>query len=229
MDQSTFAFLVVMVIFGTLGGFIGYLLSGGNGTESKTGETFTLNWHQASMYMVTGIGASLLVPLLLNTISSDLMKSVPGDGIKMLVFGGFCLLAAISSKTFIASISKKILAEIDKVRVETASAVDKAEILAEKVTEADEEQLLGDTVKFYGMKAEDPDQIKILKALANGSYVYRSLSGISKEINLGKERISQVLNELVNENYAEKANREKGVRWFITPDGRDFLYKQIKS
>lgn len=228
MDQNTVLLIGVMAFFGVLGGFIGYILSGGDGTEGKTGIIQKFNGYQALIYMVTGIGAALLVPLFLNTISSDLMQSVPGDGVKMLVFAGFCLLAAIFSKTFIDSIGKKALAEIEKARNEAAGAAEKADILAEKATEADEEQLSGDNLKLSAVKADDPDRIKVLKALNNGAYIYRSLSGISKEINLGKEQVNRALMELISRDYAKEENRKKGIRWFITAEGREFLGKQMK-
>jgi len=44
--------------------------------------------------LVIGIGASFLVPLFLNMISSDLMRQMDQDAGKLLVFVGFCLIAA---------------------------------------------------------------------------------------------------------------------------------------
>jgi hypothetical protein len=63
---------------------------------------------------IAGVGAAFLVPLFLRTVSSELLKDVllPNPASEdLLVFGGFCLLAAISSKRFIESLSEQVLRE----------------------------------------------------------------------------------------------------------------------
>lgn len=62
--------------------------------------------------VVVGMAASLLVPLFLNMISSDLVTNImDGDKAKPFVLLGFCLVAAISSTAFIRTLSDRVLAE----------------------------------------------------------------------------------------------------------------------
>src|SRR5262249_15432950 len=72
-----------------------------------------------------GLGASFLIPLFLNTISSTLLSNLlsgQGKKVDLLVFAGFCLLAAISSRTFIQSLSERVLREAKEARREAKEA-----------------------------------------------------------------------------------------------------------
>jgi hypothetical protein len=62
--------------------------------------------------IIVGTAASLLVPLFLNMISSDLLDKIKGgDEVKPFVLLGFCLVAAISSTAFIRTLSDRVLDE----------------------------------------------------------------------------------------------------------------------
>ncbi len=97
-------------------------------------------WERWRWSVIAGIGAALLVPLFLRTVSSGLLTQVlmpDPKGEDLLVFGGFCLLAAISSKKFIESLSEKLVRETReeavKIRAEVeqvAQQAEKAELLA---------------------------------------------------------------------------------------------------
>lgn len=62
--------------------------------------------HLAS-YIVIGIIASLVVPLFLNTISSNLIKEATTDNLKLFTLIGFCLMASVFARRFIDSLAKK--------------------------------------------------------------------------------------------------------------------------
>ena len=96
MKETTFLStpISVMIAAGALGGVVNYFLNRKNDPEgSSIGKSITV-----------GIGAALLVPLFLNMISSNLTEMIrgssttPADLSKILVFAGFCLIAAISSR-----------------------------------------------------------------------------------------------------------------------------------
>ena len=65
--------------------------------------------------LVLGVGAAFLVPLFLHAIGSNLVddmhggKNGPPDYSKVLVFAGFCLVASMSAKSFISSVSDRVL------------------------------------------------------------------------------------------------------------------------
>lgn len=88
--------------------------------------------------IIIGVGASLMVPLFLNMISSNLLdvirgtQTVPGDTSKLLVFFGFCLVAGISSRAFIRTISDRVLSEAKEAKQKARKADEKVnEIKAE--------------------------------------------------------------------------------------------------
>ena len=94
--------VVVMLIAGIFGGVINYLLDQESGKSSAQLE------RNALLKSITiGLGASFLVPLFLAIISSDLIELNKLDSSKILVFLGFCLVAAISSRKFIFTLSEK--------------------------------------------------------------------------------------------------------------------------
>ena len=97
--------IVVMIVAGIAGGTVNYaLLSDGDRTGWGA-------WCRASGM---GLAASFLMPLFLNTISSSLVPNIldaKGGAGDILFFAGFCLLAAISSRAFITTLSDKILRE----------------------------------------------------------------------------------------------------------------------
>ena len=118
---------LVMLLAGALGGIVNYFLA--DPEQEKR-----LVWWQ---HVLVGVTASFMVPLFLNMISGDLIDKIrgtadkAGDYSKLFVLAGFCLVAAVSSRAFIRSLSEKVLQEMKK-KVEAVSktaekAVEKAE------------------------------------------------------------------------------------------------------
>lgn len=84
-----------------------------------------------SNFAVIGIVAALMVPLFLNTISSNLINDAQQHQDKLFVLIGFCLAAAVFAKQFIGSVGKKAL-EISEDAKKSAA---RAEAIAGKATE----------------------------------------------------------------------------------------------
>jgi len=104
----------VMLLAGMYGGIINYFLESDK-TENRSSLTM-------GQMIVIGIGASFLVPLFLTLISSNLINLKQLEFSKVLVFFGFCLIAAISSRRFIMTISERILKEVREAKNEAARA-----------------------------------------------------------------------------------------------------------
>jgi len=143
-----------MLVMGLLGGTINHLL-----TKDVRGETYL------GRCLLVGLGASLLAPLFLKVISSNLLtQQNPPDYLQYLYFGGFCLIASISSKAFIKTLSDRILKEAEDANKkagaaqQTAQAVQetvaevssKAEALVAKETEKDDAEPIGTQEKNDG-------------------------------------------------------------------------------
>jgi len=95
----------IMFVCGTLGGLVNYW-----------GESIPDAEKRPVLKRISaGIAAALVVPLFLNMISSSLLGDSQSKPLSLFVFAGFCVVAAISSKAFIESISKKLISRVDHV------------------------------------------------------------------------------------------------------------------
>src|SRR5262245_59250815 len=94
--------VAVILAAGVFGGFVNFYLSKPDDIPAPSKVRSVL----------VGTAASFLVPLFLNMISSNLVDLIKGgDNSKLLILLGFCLVAAISSTSFIRTISDRVLAE----------------------------------------------------------------------------------------------------------------------
>lgn len=224
MNNHFLTIILVMITMGILGGLINYFI---NGTEKNDIENEKT---EIMKTVIIGIGASLLVPLFLNMISSNLLMETNGNNYKTLVFAGFCLIASITSKTFISSISDRILKQTYEAKEHAKQAAliaqelrtDIDPILA-KATEQEnlKKELADEEIEFC---EDDTDDIKILKALANSRYTYRCLLGICKATKISQEIVNEKLNELITMGLVAQTIRDPGLRYYITEKGLKELY-----
>ena len=178
-----------------------------------------------------GIGASFLVPLFLNTISSQLLDDIrtkAEDRSKnILVFLGFCLVAAISSKTFIQTISKRVLATADKaLRKASKAESDLAPLLA-KETEGDEPEKVSGKIGVYLPPLSDPEW-KVLEALAKGDKALRTRGSLARQTGIGYDEVCDIVDILQAKGLAaskgiKKSDGRQVTRRYITAEGREIV------
>jgi len=116
-------YFVLMLTGGILGGTINHLLDRENQLRKK--ETATGGYRfddDLKKSVIIGIGAALLVPLFLKTIQSRLLNFNEINHEHIFVFLGFCIVASISSRKFISTISDRLLKTI---QIETEGLVSK--------------------------------------------------------------------------------------------------------
>ena len=228
MLQKMFSLVVIGVILaaGFLGGLVNYFLASKDDPEARSfGKSITL-----------GIAASLLVPLFLNMISSNLLESIRSgaspDLSRVLVFLGFCLVAAISSTSFIKTLSDRILQEAKEAKKVARQADKKAtdlestmQPIVEKETEGEESA--SETVA--SLVAQRPvvneNEKKLLQKLANGRWVLRTRTGLAKETSISKPEVDRMMDDLrrrklVDYKWIVSRTTEKKKRWYITNEGR---------
>ena len=231
MTQTMFltTLISVMVAAGALGGAVNFLLTRKTDPEGSS----------IAKSMVIGIAAAFLVPLFLNMISSDLTEAIhgtstaPADLSKILVFAGFCLIAAISSKAFIRTLSERILKEVEEAKKEVEEAKKVALSAQEKASEADaivQKNTEEDGAEISGVTAPTPasfseNERKILEDLATGERVYRTRTSVARHIVVAKPEVDRIVDELkerglVDAKLLEDASGAKRKRWYITPKGR---------
>lgn len=124
----------IMLAGGLLGGGVNYLLAKADEPADAPSKADLLR------SVLAGIAAALLVPLFLNMLSSDLLTQEKWEPLSALIFLGFCLVAAISSKAFITTISDRLISEVKQARQDAAEANQNAADAQEKANAAVEGQ-----------------------------------------------------------------------------------------
>jgi len=263
MTQSYFFLILGVILFaGILGGFMNYTSVRDNERAAKTGSEGGAmpssrkgpRWPGLSRSLLLGIGAAFLLPLFLNMISSTLVDNIYSaekgyDYPKILVFLGFCLVAAISSTPFIKTISDRVLKLAEEAKKDSSRAkedAEKANAKADKTESkldpilqsfAEPEEVATPSDAFIGVQhftavgvaPHDDDERRVLRALANSDYRLRTVGGVVAETEMPMEKVTEILNRLKDKNLANsttvviRGKTTEGFRWFITPEGREAL------
>ena len=211
MTNQTYTILGIIIAAGSLGGLVSAITS----VDEKLSIGF------CAKRVVVGIACAFVVPLFLNMISSTLLETAQTDATpcRYFVFAGFCVIAAISSKAFISTMSDRLLRQVrEEVREVKASV----EPVLLKETEPDQPTPGASRV---GPLASRPDaEREILKALSSGKYSLRTLNGIAKETGLDANTVSGHIKSLMNDGLVTKRTGEKGKDlWCLTPAGKTAL------
>jgi hypothetical protein len=166
--------------------------------------------------ILIGTAASLLVPLFLNMISSNLLEKSKTDNYAYFIILGFGLIASIFSSDFISALGKKILNELKDVKKEVENSNTEDEIVLPKATLKRNLQI-------------NPDEASILQAFKNSNYTYRSITGLAKQIGSDKAVVKGILSNLVSDDLIEVVQRSKGPRWKMTSSGYNYVAGIVKD
>lgn len=183
---------------------------------------------------MVGVGASFLVPVILDMVNSELVLESQGDPSRLLIFTGFCLISALVSRFFIDNLSDRILneAQVAKARSEEVQQnlrIMQSELLPliDTETEQDGEQDQDSSELTHLNDELDVTSAKVLKILSSGRFIFRSLGGVCREANEEESTILKTLHVLVTRSLAGKVSGKNGVRWHITEKGRRVLESNL--
>jgi hypothetical protein len=225
-----------MVGSGVLGGAANYmLLHKDDPAYAKRSRSF-----------VMGLVASLLAPLFLKTISSDMIDKIStiryGSGVPFdfFVFTSFCLLAAVFSRTFAETVAKRLAAEVEKAKRESQEAQTRAALAEEKAIEAEPvlRQAMEERTEPQPESARNsiPPQLQdlpvdhgdreLLKALLNGQYSYRTVSSLASEVQMEEPDAVKRLERMREHTLAGKKTTPTRHLWFLTDKGCNWLEAQ---
>lgn len=203
---------LIMIGAGIMGGTVNFALT-------RTEQSTVKDWFWA---VVVGTGASILVPLFLNTISSNLMVNLLKPDIEPstpFIFGGFCQLGAIASKALIETLSKKLLQEAQAKLSEVTAIQNKIDLVIDKETESDE---TGGEPSRLSVAVSD-ERMAVLKALMHPRFTLRSGSGLARELGRDRGEVLSDLKALEESGLVTEVQGKKGIRWALTPVGREKL------
>jgi hypothetical protein len=127
-DYHRITLVIIIIIIGGLAGLTNFFTFYFQQPEEKREKKIVVK------YLLSGIGAAILVPLLLNMLSSNLIKDDNKfDSINYFVFAGFCFIAGYFSERFINSMGERILKDLQDTKDKANEAIDSAKATEEKV------------------------------------------------------------------------------------------------
>ena len=219
LDGYMLIILLIMIVAGVLGGVANYFLS------DRQIEASPRDW---AKYSILGVIAALTVPLFLNMISSNLLEAARTRPVDFFVFAGFCLIYVVASRRVFENVANKLLNQMDQMKREmvqikqqraeaSAPALrDEPAALAEMPLPAVKPEVIKESLSY--------NDIEILRALSEDSYVYGNLVGLTDKTGLARELVSSRLTVLKSLGIIETRINDKNVlHWFVSPKGKQVL------
>jgi hypothetical protein len=208
MEHIT-ALALIMIVGGVIGGLGSYFAS-----EVPADERQPI-----IKRIALGIAAALVVPLFLNMISSSILVNAEQTPTNYLVFAGFCIVAAFSSKTFLTSVSKRILDKVESVEQRQKELESEVEPIVAKETETEPEE---EPARKLDVEVNQ-EEMAVLKALANPKYARRYASGVESETGFGDVKTVSLLHSLREKNLVRSKRGKRLDLFWLTSLGRDYL------
>ena len=211
LDSYMLMILLIMVVAGILGGVANYYLS------DRQGEPVRRDW---AKYLILGVISALTVPLFLNMLCSNLLEAARTRPVDFFVFAGFCLIYVVASRRFFENVANRLLHQMDQVKREMAQIKQAAPALREEPFElpavVSEPEVVRESLSY--------NDIEILRELAQESYVYGNLVGLTDKTGLARDLVSSRLAVLKSLGVIETRMNERNVlHWFVSPKGRQML------
>ncbi|MBQ0946529.1 hypothetical protein KAK07_24570 [Ideonella sp. 4Y16] len=222
------ALLVILLLAGVLGGAMGYYLEqSGQPSKTEGDGRGSARIAQLVPYIVLGIGASLMVPLFLNMISSTLvseaLNSKEGEHaeLKLLVITGFSLIAAASSRRFITSLTDKVIRDVQEAKEIAQEVEKKVDLIVEPENAPREPSGPANMDVQVNLTDLSDHEKRVLKTLFNSSYSARALSGISRDGEISQDEATSALKLLASKSLVHQTQTFKGfAKWSLTQAGR---------
>lgn len=205
----------IMLFAGILGGFINFY-------RDEWG--FYIKERIKTKLILSGIGASFLVPLFLNTISSGLLESSKERPSDYFIIAGFCLVSAILSYRFIDSIGEVVMKKIktNEERIDKITTV--VNEVKEELDVTNTEGEIDDTKTKIKDESIDNDSIALLEAFTKSKFAFRSVFGLAKQVNREIGKVRENLEDLQIKGYVIRVMRKPEVfRWQLTGKGKELV------
>ena len=211
--------IIIGVIFisGVLGGLINSFIA-----DAKTENPLT--WWK---HIFVGIGAAFMVPVFLNMISSKLIAEIKGPLVEgsnlsnLLILAGFCLIAAVSSRAFIRSLSASVLKQVSEAKQDAAEAKAAVAPFIEPDVVPQATKSGSQTILEMDLSPLTSDEERVLNAMITSTVSMRSLTGIANDSGLDKSNVNASITSLVAKGFVVQGTSPSGQpRWYLTHQGR---------
>lgn len=218
LDGYMLVILLIMIVAGVLGGIANCFLS------DRQSENIRREWGK---YTILGVIAALTVPLFLNMISSNLLEAARTRPVDFFVFAGFCLIYVVATRRVTENAANKLLNQMDQMKREMGQLklqrqeMPHPPVREEHVPVVDAPVILKAEVIKESLSYND---IEILRALSEESYVYGNLVGLTDKTGLARDLVSARLVVLKTLGIIETRINDKNVlHWFVSPKGKQML------
>lgn len=215
LDGHMLLILSIMILAGLLGGAANFFLA------DRQNDGNRRDWLK---YPILGVVAALTVPLFLNMISSTLLEGARTKPVDFYTFAGFCLIYVVASRRLMENVAARLMGQLDQVRKDVGHL--KQQKREESIV------ALQPKPEPEPQKAPEPDprdvlsynDVEILRALAQESYIYGNLAAICDRTGLAREFVSQRLTVMKSLGVIETRINEKNVlHWYVSTRGKAVL------
>lgn len=217
-DGYMLIIVLIMVLAGLLGGVANYFLS------ERQPDAGRRDWVR---YPALGVIAALTVPLFLNMISSNLLEAARSRPVDIFVFSGFCLIYVVASRRLFENVANKLRLQVDQMKREVAQIKQQHREAYPPVREEAAPAADASTVAARVEPAREAlsyNDIEILRAITDESFVYGNLTGMAEKTGLARELVSSRLMVLKNMGVIETRINEKSVlHWYVSQKGKQML------
>ena len=216
LDSHMLIILSIMLVAGLLGGLANYFLS------ERQGELGHREWLK---YPILGVVAALTVPLFLNMISSTLLEGARTKPLDLYVFAGFCLIYVVSSRRIFENVAIKLLSQLDLVKRDMHQLKQRREQPTQVIIKEEKTETAAPEAKPEPPRESlSYNDIEILRALCEESYVYGNLASLCDKTGLARDLVSQRLTVMKTMGVIETRINEKNVlHWFVSTRGKQVL------
>lgn len=151
---------LIMATTGIVGGLANFL----------SDDNLKFEFRSVAKSIVLGVSASVMVPLFLSMISSNLLVELSTITVSDFILAGFCMVASIFSRSFINGVSSKILNDLKQKTESIDKKVDSYEEPIKPLIERSEEPEV-ESNEAYDFKVEsiksklNDRDLKILSAI----------------------------------------------------------------
>ena len=211
-DAYMLILLVIMVVTGALGGIANYYL--GDRPVDRASSS-------CLRYAVLGVVAALTVPLFLNMISSNLLEAPRTRPVEFFVLGGFCLIYVVASRRLFENAANRLQTQMEQMKKEVVQ-LKKQQAVADLLPAV--EPVASVVAGEPAREALSYNDVEIVRAISEESYVYGNLAGLTDKTGLARETVSSRLVVLKNLGILETRINEKNVlHWFVSAKGKQTL------
>ena len=195
-----------IILSGILGGIVNAI---------RTGKVREEYWKS----IIKGIVAAFLIPVFLEIIKSEIGSNLGAKLYDYLIFAGLCLIAAIFSDKFIDTIGDKILQKAENAERKAEESSEKLNVVIEKRAEpSSDNNVVENTIE--NLKSSDQPQFKgrvekIIEALRNKNYDFRTREGIAKESGFSISMVMMTLTTLEQAGIVKRIQSDKRTLWTL--------------